>query len=179
MTNGHQFVRATIHLAGPVEVETAHRAQYAAEHIQARIGGVLIYFLDLAAVDAFAASVKEAEQFGRTAFGQRQTFRLPEELVTNTQEVSVVVRLQGNQEAADRKGTVANDHTDGRGNVVVGFGGMRLLIHDPEALHRLVHVTGTVARLAAALWPALTMDEIESRDTYAERWEERQRQHQR
>lgn len=178
-SNGHQFVKATVHLAGAVPIETGHRAQYSAEHIQARIGGVLIYFLDLAAVDAFAASVKEAEQFGRAAFGGRQTFRLPGDFLTNTQEVSLVVRLQGHQEAASRKGTIANDHTDGHGNVIVGFGGVRLFLHDPEALHRLIHVTNTVARLAAALWPALTMDEIESRDTYAERWEEQQRQHQR
>ena len=124
------------------------------------------------------ASVANAADYGRQAFGQRSTYRLPEELITNTQEVSLVVRLQGHQEAADRKGAIANDQTDGRGNVVVGFGGLRLLIHDPEALHRLEHVTHTVARLAAALWPALTLDEIEARDTYAERWEQQQQREQ-
>ncbi|GAB4082778.1 hypothetical protein GCU67_20350 [Modestobacter muralis] len=175
-TSGQQFVRATVHLAGAVTVETGHMAQYSAEHIQARIGGVLIYFLDLAAVDAFAASVSQAAEFGRTAFRQRSTYCLPDELIANTQEVCLVVRLQGHQEPAERNGAVANDSTGGRGHVIVGVGALRLFLHDPQALQRLVHVTDTVARLAAALWPALTLDEIESRDTYAERWEEQQRQ---
>jgi hypothetical protein len=101
-TSGQQFVSVAVHLAGPVEVETGHRAQYSAEHIQARIGGVLVYFLDQAAVTTFATTVGQAAQIGGTVFGQRETPRLPEELVTNRQEISLVVRLQGDQ-GSDRR----------------------------------------------------------------------------
>jgi hypothetical protein len=176
-TSGQQFVSVAVHLAGPVEVETGHRAQYSAEHIQARIGGVLVYFLDQAAVTTFATTVGQAAQIGGTVFGQRETPRLPEELVTNRQEISLVVRLQGDQGSDKPQGAVANDNTGGRGHVRVAVGGMRIFLHDAEALRRLVHVTDTVSRLAVALWPALTLDEIEARDTHAQRWEQQHAPH--
>jgi hypothetical protein len=169
--SGQQFVAATVHLGGSVQIETGHRAHYTAEHVQARIGGVLVYFLDLAAVDAFAAAVAATARYGRAAFAHPHATRLPPDLVTAAQEVSLVVRLKGDQATARPRGAVATAATGMRGRVECTVGGLRLVLHDAEALSRLVHVTDTVARVAAALWPAASLDEVEARDPHAERWE--------
>ena len=170
-TTGQQFVAATVHLAGAVEVETGHRAHYSVEHVQARIGGVLIYFLDAAAVDAFTRAVAATTQYGGLAFAHPHATRLPDRVDTGTQEVSLVVRLRGHQAGERPRGVVASTDTGGRGQVSCLIGALCLVLHDAEALHRLSYVTDTVARVAAALWPALTPDEIEARDAHAERWE--------
>ena len=170
-STGQQFVAATVHLAGAVEVETGHRAHYSVEHVQARIGGVLVYFLDAAAVDAFARAVVAAAEYGPAAFAHPNATPLPRALVTSAQEVSLVVRLQGEQTTEPPQAVTAAGSLAHRGHVTCTVGGVRLVLHDAEALHRLAHVTDTVARLAAALWPTPTPDKVETRDRHAERWE--------
>ena len=152
-TTGQEFVSATVHLAGAVEVETGHVAHYSAEHIQARIGGVLIYFLDLAAVTAFSAAVADTERVAVGAFEHPEATGLPQHLHHTGQSVSLVVRLRGTQDTEPAKGQTAFASHDGHPFVGCKVGGLRLVIRDAEAMHRLSHVTATVARLAAALWP--------------------------
>jgi len=176
-STGQQFVAATVHLAGAVEVETGHRAHYSVEHVQARIGGVLIYFLDAVAVDDFARAVASTVHYGGLAFAHPHATRLPDRIDTGTQEVSLVVRLQGHQSGEKPRGVVASTDTGGRGQVSCLIGALCLVLHDAEALHRLAHVTDTVARLAAALWPTPTPDQVETRDAHAERWEARHAPH--
>lgn len=79
-----EYVRATIHLAGPVTVETGRLAHYSAVHTRARIGGEIIYFLDLVDVDAFIASVAQAARYGAARYSPAHHLSLAKELITNT-----------------------------------------------------------------------------------------------
>jgi hypothetical protein len=149
-----EFVSATVHLAGSVDVETGHAAHYSAEHVQARIGPVLLYFLDLAAVGDFAACVEATVAAAGRVFDHAGSVPLPAALRHPGQEASLVVRLRGGQRTEGPHG-VAAAASLGRGAFIsCKVGGLRLVCHDAEALRRLVHVARTAQRVAHALWPA-------------------------
>ena len=150
---GQEFVSATVHLAGAVAVETGHLAHYTAQHIQARIGGVLIYFLDLAAVDAFANAVADTAADAPQMLGHPEPVALPAHLRHDGQEISLIVRLFGPQHTPKPHGETAKVSGDGAAYISCRVGGLLLVIRDAEAMRRLSHVADTVARLAAALWP--------------------------
>lgn len=150
---GQQFVSATVHLAGAIEIETGHVAHFTAQHIQARIGGVLIYFLDLPAAEAFAAAVAATGRTARRAFVHSQAVGLPAPLRHTGQDISLIVRLAGPQATAEPQAETAAGSLDGVAHVSCKVGGLRLLVRDAEAMARLAHVADTVARLAVALWP--------------------------
>lgn len=167
-TTGQQFVSATVHLAGAVEVETGHQARYTAQHVQARIGGVLLYFLDRAAVADFARAVAATAEYASAAFGHPHAVQLPEALHTRTQDVSLVVRLQGAQTSEPPRGVTAGGSVGGHGHISCTVGGLRLVLHDAEALHRLVRLAHTVERVAVALWPDVEVERAETHDGRAE-----------
>ncbi|GAB4083290.1 hypothetical protein G3R41_21460 [Modestobacter muralis] len=150
---GQEFVSATVHLAGAVEIETGHVAHYSAEHIQARIGGVLIYFLDFAAVAAFAEAVADTAETARATFDHAHAAALPPQLRHHGQDVSLIVRLRGRQAGEKAQGKTAAASYDGVPFVGCRIGGIRLVVRDAEAMRLLAHVADTVARIAGALWP--------------------------
>jgi len=167
---GQQFVSAVVHLAGGIDIETGHLAHYSTSHIQARIAGVLIYFLDPAAVTAFAAAVARTAEDAPTVFGHTHPVRLPAELSTTAQEVSLILRLQGDQVTERPSGSTAAVSGFGHGVIGCRVGGLLLQLHDAEALARLAHVARTVTRLAEALWP-VDLDELEATDAHAAAWD--------
>ena len=160
---GQQFVSAVVHLAGGIDIETGHLAHYSTSHIQARIAGVLIYFLDPAAV---ARTAEDAP----TVFGHTHPVRLPAQLSTTAQEVSLILRLQGDQVTERPSGSTAAVSGFGHGVIGCRVGGLLLQLHDAEALARLAHVARTVTRLAEALWP-VDLDELEATDAHAAAWD--------
>lgn len=150
---GQQFVSATVHLAGAVEIETGHVAHFTAHHIQARIGGVLIYFLDLPAVDAFTAAVAATAEIAPQMFDHPNAVNLPAHLRHTGQDVSLIIRLSGPQDTEKPQGRTTASSLDGVAHVGCKVGGLRLVIRDAEAMYRLTHIAETVDRLATALWP--------------------------
>ena len=149
-----EFVSATVHLAGGVGVETGHAAHYTAEHVQARIGPVLLYFLDLACVDNFSAAVEATVAAAGRVFDHPGPVPLPAALRHPGQEVSLVVRLRGAQRTEGPHGVAAAASLDRGAFISCKIGGLRLVCHDAEALRRLAHVARTAQRVAHALWPA-------------------------
>jgi hypothetical protein len=156
-TTGQEFVSASVHLAGAVEIETGHLARYSAVHIPARIGGVLLYFLDLAAVEAFAEAVAATEQRAARTFAHPHATGLPAALVYPGQDVSLIVRMSGPQATEEPQAMTAAASGDGVARIGCRIGGLRLVVCDAEAMHRLAHVAQSAARLAAALWPHETL----------------------
>ena len=164
-TVGQEFVSATAHLAGAVEIETGHAAHYSAEHIQARIGSVLIYFLDHAAAQSFAAAAAATEERAGQVFTHPHATGLPTQLRHPGQDVSLIVRLRGPQDTKEPVAMTTAASLDGQPLVGCRVGGLLLVIRDAEAMHRLAHLAATVARVAAALWPATeTTDEDTAQD---------------
>lgn len=155
-TAGQEFVSATVHLAGAVGVETGHAAHYSAEHVQARIGPALLYFLDATCVDDFTAAVEAAVAAAPRVFDHPHPATLPGPLQRRDQQTSVVVRLRGPQRATSPHGVAATGSLDRRAFLTCQVGGLRLVCHDAEALHRLAHVARTAQRVAHALWSAQT-----------------------
>ena len=157
-TVGQEFVSATVHLAGAVEVETGHAAHYSAHHVQARIGGVLIYFLDPAAAQHFAAAVDESARIAPQVFDHPHATGLPDTLAHPGQEVSLIVRLRGRQATEKPRGITTAASLDGYPLVGCRIGGLLLIVRDSEAMRRLAHVAATVERVATALWPDTDTD---------------------
>ena len=149
-----EFVSATVHLAGSVDAETGHAAHYSAEHVHARIGPVLLYFLDLTAVGDFAACVEATLAAAGRVFGHSGPVPLPAALRHPGQDASLVVRLRGAQRTEGPHGVAAAASLDRGAFISCKVGGLRLVCHDAEALRRLAHVARTAQRVAHALWPA-------------------------
>ena len=126
---------------------------YSAEHIQARIGGVLIYFLDHLAVQAFTAAAAAAGDRAGQVFTHTHATGLPAQLRHPGQDLSLIVRLRGPQDPSEPLAMTTAASLDGQALVGCRVGGLLLLIRDAEAMHRLTHLAATVARVAAALWP--------------------------
>jgi hypothetical protein len=173
-----EFIRATVHLSGAVPIETGHRAQYSAEHLQVRIGSVLLYFLDFAAVADFAATVAHAARIADGLFGHDAPVLLPQQLQHPGQESSLVIRLRGAQAVAAPTAVHAALSPHGSSFLTCQVGGLVLVLHSPQALTRLVRVTDSAHRLAAALWAeqvtAIRRADTGERDPYAEQWEREQ-----
>lgn len=151
---GQQFVSATVQLAGAVDTETAHATWTAgAGHVMARIGGVLLYFLDRDAVASFAAVAAQASPLGRPVFGGQDVHRLPAAQVETGQDASIVLRLRGAQYLGGPNGVPAQASRDGRAHVTLRVGGLRLVLRDRLALAALIEVAQTALRAADVLWP--------------------------
>jgi hypothetical protein len=168
-----EFVRATVHLAGDVGVETGHVARFTVEHVQARIGSALLYLLDYTAAADFARAALAAAALaaaqsgggqsgvGQLAPGQRGgglfaaagVGGLPAEVWHGGQDSSVIVRMRGTQPVAFPQAVAASGSRHGRAYLSCQVGGLVLVLHDTEAVQRLVLVADTVHRVAAALWP--------------------------
>lgn len=152
--HGQQFVTATVHLAGAVETETAHaRWNSGAGHVMARIGGVLLYFLDRDAIAGFAQAAAEAGPLGRPVFGDHDVHRLPAAQVDTGQDASLVLRLSGAQDIGGPNGVSAQASRDGQPHVTLRVGGLRLVLRDRVALRALVQVAEAAVRAGDALWP--------------------------
>lgn len=154
---GQQFVSATVHLAGAVQTETGHATWSGAGHVMARIGGLLIYFLNTEALAGFAAAAARAGGLGGEVFGHELPRRLPDGLIARgvggVQEVSLVLRLRGAQQIAGPNGVPARASADGRPHVRVRVGGLVLVLHDQVSLQALVAVAAVARRAGDALWP--------------------------
>ena len=172
-SDSQEFIRATIHLAGEVEYETGHSSRYSTEHVQARIGSALVYLLDFVAASDFVRAARLGAERARGLFPTEHTASLPVELLHTGQDSSVVVRMRGPQTSATAQAISAAANRHRRPYLTCQLGGLVLVLHDAEAVGRLVEVAETSYRLAAALWPissALMPDS--GRDEYAERWEQ-------
>ena len=151
---GQQFVAATVHLAGAVEFETAHASWTGIGHVMARIGGVVVYFLDRAAIAGFAIAAGEAGALGAQTFGDQQARPLPAlARVSDGQDASIVLRLQGAQDIGRPHGRTAHASQDGAAFVAMRVGGLTLVLRDQLALTALEQVAATAARAADVLWP--------------------------
>lgn len=171
---GQEFVRATVHLAGAVEIETGHAAHYSAAHVQARIGSALLYLLDYLAARDFAAAVAAVVARGEGLFSAGAE-GLPPRVRHPGQEASVIVRLRGRQQIAPPFAVAASASAGRRAHVVCQLGGLVLVAHTGEALERLGRVADTVHRVAAVLWPQEARRVRDTgpdggRDAYAEAW---------
>lgn len=178
---GQEFVRATVHLAGPVEIETGHAAHYAAAHVQARIGPALLYFLDYVAARDFAAAVADAAAKAAVArLFSPEGAALPPGLGGSDQESSVIVRLRGRQQVVAPQAVAGAVSPHRQPFLTCQLGGLVLVLHSAEALARLVTVAYTAHRVAAALWPqaARRVHDVgpdDGRDIHAEHWEQTHR----
>ena len=153
--HGQQFVTATVHLAGAVETETAHaRWNSGAGHVMARVGGVLLYFLDRDAIAGFAQAAAEASPLGGPVFGDHDVHRLPAAQVDTGQDASLVLRLSGAQDIGGPNGLTGQTSQDGAPYVSLRVGGLRLMLRDRLALSALVQVAEDARRAGDALWPS-------------------------
>ncbi|SCX60514.1 hypothetical protein SAMN03159343_4110 [Klenkia marina] len=151
---GQQFVSATVHLAGAVEFETAHASWTGIGHVMARMGGVLLYFLDRAAIAGFAIAAGEAGALGAQTFGDQQVRPLPAlARVGDGQDASIVLRLHGAQDIGRPHAATTTSSQDGGAFVAVRVGGLTLVLRDQLALAALEQVAATAARAADVLWP--------------------------
>ena len=174
-SDSQEFIRATVHLAGEVEYETGHSSRYSTEHVQARIGSALVYLLDFVAASDFVRAARLGAERARGLFPAEHTASLPVELLHTGQDSSVVVRMRGAQTSATAQAISAAANRHRRPYLTCQIGGLVLVLHDAEAVSRLVEVAETSYRVAAALWPissALMPDS--GKDEYAERWEQQQ-----
>jgi hypothetical protein len=173
--SSQEFIRATVHLAGEVDYETGHSTRVTAEHVQTRIGSALVYLLDFIAAGDFARAARLGAERAQGLFPAGHTASLPEALLHSGQESSVIVRMRGAQTSATAQAISAAANRHRRPYLTCQIGGLVLVLHDAEAVARLVEVAETSYRVAAALWPitaALMPDS--GKDEYAERWEQQQ-----
>lgn len=170
---GDELVSAAVDLAGAVSIETGHVANYTAQHVQVRIGPVLVYLLDWAAAESLHRAAAAAAA-SRHVFAHGHTGRLPRDLQATGQEISLVVRLRGAQSTP--AAVVGSGHPSRPARAVVActVGRLRVVCHDAEALHRLVRVATSALRVAGALWGGPTPDELEEQDEFAAQWEAEQ-----
>lgn len=176
-SSSQEFVRATVHLAGEVEYETGHSTRYSAEHVQTRIGSALVYLLDFGAAADFARAARLGAERAQGLFPAEHTASLPVEMLHTGQESSVIVRMRGAQTSATAQAITAAANRHRRPYLTCQIGGLVLVLHDAEAVARLVEVAETSYRVAAALWPissALMPDS--GKDEHAEQWERQQAQ---
>ncbi|SHN88913.1 hypothetical protein SAMN05660350_04904 [Geodermatophilus obscurus] len=176
MSACQEFVRATVHLAGEVEIETGHVTRFTVEHVQARIGSALLYLLDFTAAADFARAALAAAERAGGLFTAGGAGSLPVELVQAGQDSSVIVRMCGAQPVAYPQAVAGSVSRHGRAYLTCQVGGLVLVLHDAEATGRLVAVAETVHRVAAALWPVAAQTLAErgpdgGRDRHAEAWE--------
>ena len=76
--------------------------------------------------------------------------------------MSLIVRLRGPQATEDPQARTATASLDSVPSLVCRIGGLRLVVRDAEAMHRLFRVAQTTARLSAALWPVTATDPSDS-----------------
>ena len=166
-----EFIRATVHLAGKVEIETGHATRYSAEHVQTRIGSALVYLLDYVAAANFGRAAQLAAQRGDGLFAPGYAATLPGELLHSGQDSSVIVRMRGAQTSAAAQAISASASRHRRPYLACQVGGLVLVLHDGEAVARLVQVAETAHRVARALWPISTaLTAKTERDLFAEQW---------
>lgn len=149
---GQQLVTATIHLAGPVETETGHVANAGGAHITARLGGLLLYFLDHDAVTGFVRAVSKVHNVAAGAFDKHTAPALPGDRDIVEQSIGLVVRLSGAQDVGQPAGSTAAASRDGGPFVALRLGGLTIVIRDRIALQALTLVAETTERASALLW---------------------------
>jgi len=149
---GQQLVTATVHLAGAVETETGHVQNACGAHITARLGGLLLYFLDSDAVASFAWAVAEAREFAERAFDKHTAPGLPGQRNVIEQSIGLVVRLSGAQELGEPTAATQAASRDGGPFVALRVGGLRVVIRDRAALQAVTLVADSTERAALALW---------------------------
>lgn len=161
---GQQLVTATVHLAGAVETETGHVANAGGAHITARLGGLLLYFLDRDAVAGFVWAAARARKYAAGAFNEHTAPALPGQRDVVEQSIGLVVRLSGAQELGEPTAATAAASRDGGPFVALRVGGLTVVIRDRIALQAISLVTESTERAALALWPS-TDDELADADT--------------
>lgn len=151
--SGQEFVRATVHLAGEVDIETGHSSRYSVEHVQTRLGSALIYLLDFDATADLVRVARVGAERARGLFDDDQIACLPVGVLHDGQESSVVMRMRGRQTTVTAQAITAAANRYRRPYLTCQVGGLVLVLHDAEAVARLVEVTETSYRVASALWP--------------------------
>lgn len=151
---GQQLVTATVHLAGAVETETGHVQNAGGAHISARVGGLLLSFVDRDAVAGFVWAAAELGERAVHAFDEHTAPGLPGHRAIEEQSVGLVVRLSGPQELGDSTGSTAGASRDGGPWVATRLGGLRIVVRDAIAMQALTVVAETTERAALLLWPS-------------------------
>ena len=149
---GQQLVTATVHLAGAVETETGHVANAGGAHITARLGGLLLYFLDRDAVAGFVRSVARVGELAAGAFDRHTAPALPGDRHIGEQSIGLVIRLSGAQDVGKPTAATAAASRDGGPFVALRLGGLRVVVRDRIALQALMVVAETTDRASALLW---------------------------
>jgi hypothetical protein len=149
---GQQLVTATVHLAGAVETETGHVANAGGAHITARLGGLLLYFLDRDAVAGFVRSVAAVRKLAAGAFDERTAPALPGDRDVVEQSIGLVIRLRGVQDVGRPTAATAAASRDGGPFVALRLGGLRVVVRDRIALQAVTLVAETADRASALLW---------------------------
>lgn len=149
---GQQLVMATVHLAGPVETETGHVANAGGAHITARLGGLLLYFLDPAAVAGFVRSVAGVRKLAAGAFDEHTAPALPGDRDIVEQSIGLVIRLRGVQDVGQPTAATAAASRDGGPYVALRLGGLTVVVRDRIALQALTLVAQTTERASVLLW---------------------------
>lgn len=142
--------------------------------MQTRIGSALVYLLDFGAVADFARAARLGAQRAQGLFPAEHTASLPVEMLHTGQESSVIVRMRGAQTSATAQAITAAANRHRRPYLTCQIGGLVLVLHDAEAVARLVEVAETSYRVAAALWPSSALMPGSGKDEHAEQWERQQ-----
>ena len=169
--SSQEFIRATVHLVGEVDFETGHSSRYSVEHVQTRIGSALVYLRDFAAAADLARVARIGAERARGLWLDDQISVLPGGVLHAGQDSSVVVRMRGPQTTVTAQAITAAANRNRRPYLTCQVGGLVLVLHDAEAVARLVEVAETAYRVAGALGPVEASMAVQAEaDELAERW---------